>query len=241
MSQANHESLDRLWGALLDMFYRAAEVLHGAPMLRWGLLCIAALMLGNAVRYSLPTLGGLMRFAGHLGLIVVLGWAVLTYIGLDALGLRGTLPETVTRYLPGEQDAPEQVVEGKTTRITLSRDGHFWIKAKINGVPHSFLIDTGATLTTLSPETAQDAGVDTQENPRTIALRTANGMAKGQLATIDELRMGTIVARNLEAVVAPGLGETNVLGMNFLTRLASWRVEGKVMVLEPHHPATEEE
>jgi aspartyl protease family protein len=240
MNLAQHESLDRLWGALLDMFYRVAELLHGAPMLRWGLLSVAALMLGQAVRYSLPSLGGLMRFVGHLGLIVVMGWAVLTYVGVDALGLRGVLPAAASRFLPGEGEQ-EQVVEGNTTRITLARDGHCWIRAKINGVPHRLLIDTGATLTTLTPETAQDAGVEIDAGGRSIGLRTANGMAKGQLARIDELRMGTIVARNLEAVVAPGLGETNVLGMNFLTRLASWRVEGKVMVLEPHHPNVQEE
>jgi hypothetical protein len=38
----------------------------------------------------------------------------------------------------------------------------------------------------------------------------------------------------------PGLGETNVLGMNFLTKLKGWRVEDRVMVLEPHHPTNED-
>jgi len=54
--------------------------------------------------------------------------------------------------------------------------------------------------------------------------------------------VGNIAARHLDAVVAPGLGDTSVLGMNFLTRLKSWRVDGKVMILIPNHPVhTEEE
>jgi aspartyl protease family protein len=44
------------------------------------------------------------------------------------------------------------------------------------------------------------------------------------------------VARNLKVVTALGLGELDVLGMNFLSRLQSWRVEGNTLVLVPHHP-----
>jgi aspartyl protease family protein len=71
-------------------------------------------------------------------------------------------------------------------------------------------------------------------------LRTANGNSTGRIIVIPELKVGNAVARNIEAVVAPGLGETNVLGMNFLTKLKGWRVEDRVMVLEPHHPTNED-
>jgi aspartyl protease family protein len=33
------------------------------------------------------------------------------------------------------------------------------------------------------------------------------------------------------------LGDTNLLGMNFLSSLESWRVEGRTLVLEPRSPA----
>ena len=36
--------------------------------------------------------------------------------------------------------------------------------------------------------------------------------------------------------IAPNMGETNVIGMNLLSRLASWRVEGTTIVLVPTHP-----
>ena len=67
-------------------------------------------------------------------------------------------------------------------------------------------------------------------------MRTANGAIRAELATIGELRLGNIVARDLDAVVAPGLGETNVIGMNLLSRLKSWRVEDKILILVPNNP-----
>jgi aspartyl protease family protein len=68
-----------------------------------------------------------------------------------------------------------------------------------------------------------------------VILRTANGAAAAETGSIDELRVGNIVARNLKVVSAPGL-DLDVIGMNFLSQLESWRVEGRTLVLVPHHP-----
>ena len=59
---------------------------------------------------------------------------------------------------------------------------------------------------------------------------------RAETGKIDELRVGNIVARNLRVVTAPGLGDLDVLGMNFLSKLESWRVEGRTLILVPHHP-----
>ena len=48
--------------------------------------------------------------------------------------------------------------------------------------------------------------------------------------------VGNVKAGGLDAVIAPNIGETNVIGMNLLSRLASWRVEGETMILVPHNP-----
>ena len=63
-----------------------------------------------------------------------------------------------------------------------------------------------------------------------------NGPVSAELTKIHELRLGNVVARDLDAVIAPGLGPTNVIGMNFLSRLASVRLEGDMMILVPHNP-----
>ena len=118
----------------------------------------------------------------------------------------------------------------------MAPDGHFWVKASINGVERRMLIDSGATITAISLETAHAAGVDTGTGLTPVMLHTANGVAPARTGSIDELRVGNIIARNLRIVTAPGLGGLDVLGMNFLSKLKSWRVEGQTLVLVPHHP-----
>jgi aspartyl protease family protein len=118
----------------------------------------------------------------------------------------------------------------------MSPDGHFWVVASINGVKARMLIDSGATVTALSDRTARAAGVETGTGLTPVMLRTANGMAPARTGSIDELKVGNIVARNLRIVTAPGLGTLDVLGMNFLSKLDSWRVQGGTLILVPHHP-----
>ena len=130
----------------------------------------------------------------------------------------------------------DQQVAGKELKVKMASDGHFWVVASINGVPRRMLIDSGATVTALSPSTVRDARVDTGVGIAPVVLRTANGAAPAETGKIDELKVGNIVARNLRIVTSPGLGGLDVLGMNFLSKLESWRVEGRTLVLVPHHP-----
>ena len=69
-----------------------------------------------------------------------------------------------------------------------------------------------------------------------VQLRTASGAITARLATIDTFAFGNIVARDMDAVIVPGMDGMNVLGMNFLARLKGWRVEDGELVLVPHHP-----
>ncbi len=131
---------------------------------------------------------------------------------------------------------PEQVVEGGETRIPLAQDGHYWLRAELNGVPANFLVDTGATLTAVSQGLADRAGLEPRRGGLPIQIGTANGPVSAQLSSIDELRFGNVVSRGLDVVIAPTMGETNVVGMNLLSRLASWRVENGVMILVPNNP-----
>jgi aspartyl protease family protein len=48
---------------------------------------------------------------------------------------------------------------GDVIRVPLAVDGHFWIQAEVNGVPVDFLVDSGATMTTIGRKTAALAGV----------------------------------------------------------------------------------
>ena len=98
------------------------------------------------------------------------------------------------------------------------------------------LVDSGATVTALSDGTAGAAGLEVRDELFPVLIRTANGTITARTSRVPEMRLGDIVARDLAVIVSPAFGEVDVLGMNFLSRLKSWRVEGTTLVLVPHHP-----
>ena len=174
----------------------------------------------------IPVVGRFIRFAISFAL-----FAFLIFVLLQQAPYNPTLAR-FTESL----GVDDQRVAGDELRVRMSGDGHFWVNATINGVPRRMLVDSGATVTAISADTARDAGVETGTGLTPVVLKTANGMAPARTGSIDELRIGNIVARDLKIVTAPGLGDIDVIGMNFLSELQSWRVEGRTLVLVPHHP-----
>jgi aspartyl protease family protein len=174
----------------------------------------------------LPFVGRIVRVAMSVGLL-----AFLIYVVLSQAPYQPELSRITTSL-----GLDDQKVSGKELHVRMAPDGHFWVIASINGVERRMMIDSGATVTALSEETTREAHIDTGRGLTPIILRTANGMTTAETGSIDELRIGNIVARNLKIVSAPGLGGLDVLGMNFLSKLQSWRVEGRTLVLVPHHP-----
>ena len=162
-------------------------------------------------------------------------WGVLGAVLVTLVGERGRIDPYLGKVASLLHLDRQQVV-GKEVRIRMAPDGHFWVRARIGGVERPMLVDSGATVTALSSETAAAAGVEIQDAAFPVVLRTANGEVSAQTGTIAELRFGTITARQLAVVVSPAFGDTDVLGMNFLSRLQSWRVEGSTLILVPHHP-----
>ena len=178
------------------------------------------------VLQRIPHVGRIIRFAFSFALL-----AFLIFILLQQAPYQPELSR-----LTSSLGLDDQKVSGKELHVRMSTDGHFWVVGSINGVKTRMLIDSGATVTALSEDTARRALIDTGTGLTPVMLRTANGVTPARTGSIDQLRVGNIVARNLKIVTAPGLGSLDVLGMNFLSKLESWRVEGRTLILVPHHP-----
>ena len=198
------------------------------PVPEWQHLAVYAVAAALIVMLlqRIPVVGRFIRFAFSLGLMAFLIFVVLQQAPYQ--------PELAR--LTDSLGLDNQQVAGTELRVRMSPDGHFWAVAAINGVGRRMLIDSGATVTAISRQTVRDAKIDTGAGFAPIVLRTANGAAPAETGTVGELRVGNIVARNLKIVTSPGLGNLDVLGMNFLSKLQSWRVEDGTLVLVPHHP-----
>jgi aspartyl protease family protein len=191
------------------------------------LLIGAAVIVGLAFAQRVPVLGrviSLVVFAGGLVLLAAL------------FGQRAEFDPYLGRLARSLNLSGEQQIVGKEMRVPMASDGHFWVRAKVGGVEKRMLVDSGAIVTALSSETAAAAGLEPDDSPFPMVIHTANGTIAAQTATVREFRIGNVVARDLPVVVSPAFGDMDVVGMNFLSRLKSWRVEGRTMVLEPHHP-----
>ena len=189
------------------------------------LILLAVLLLGSVAR-RVPVLRTLMSIAS---------WGLIAFLLFTALGQREAFDPYLGRVAAFLKIDSQEVVGGEV-RIRQSPDGHFWARVKIGGVERRMLIDSGATVTAISQATAAAVGVTPRNGLVPVLLTTANGTVRAQTGTIEELRLGAIVARDLSVVVSPAFGDVNVIGMNFLSRLKSWRVEGRTLILVPHHP-----
>lgn len=185
------------------------------------LAVIAAIVLAGRI----PIIRTLVRIAA---------WGLLAVVLFVVADQHERLGVGAARW--GELIGREQKVVGEELRIPMSRDGHFWARVRFGGIERRMLVDSGATLTALSAATASAAGLEVRDELLPVVLRTANGDVRARTASIAELRLGNIVARDLPVVVSPAFGRTDVIGMNFLSRLKSWRVEGQTLILVPHHP-----
>ncbi|SEK87149.1 aspartyl protease family protein [Sphingomonas palmae] len=189
-------------------------------------ILIGVLLLASVIARRVPVLRTLVSLAVWAGLAGLLYMVVAQRERFDPWMGR----------MAAALDIESQQVSGEETRIRMSPDGHFYVRAQIGGVEKRLLVDSGATITALSPDTAAAAGVEVKPALFPVVLQTANGAIRAETGEVKELRFGNVVARDLAVVVSPAFGNIDVIGMNFLSRLKSWRVEGRTLILTPHHP-----
>lgn len=114
----------------------------------------------------------------------------------------------------------------------VTENGHYQVRARVDGSEVTFAIDTGASSVVLSPQAAERLGYDLEQLEFNGAAQTANGLVRTASIEIEEFVLGPIVIHNLPATVNEADMSTSLLGMEFLRRLKSWRVEGERITLE---------
>lgn len=175
------------------------------------------------ILFNTPFVGRVLRTLSSVGLLAFCLFLLLQQAPFDP---------TLSR-VKMKLGLDDQSVTGKDVHIAMSADGHFWARVAINGVQRRMLIDSGATITAISQDTAAEAHVSGGASLMPVILQTANGSIRAETGSIDRLTVGNIEARKLKTIISPALGPVDILGMNFLSQLASWRVEGRTLILVP--------
>lgn len=116
---------------------------------------------------------------------------------------------------------------GRTVTLNPNTYGHYIVEADIGGASVELLTDTGATYVALNYETAIKLGFTGQTLRFTSRSSTANGIARVAPVTLDYVRIGSILVRDVKAVIAePGKMTQNLLGMSFINRLSGFELRG---------------
>jgi clan AA aspartic protease (TIGR02281 family) len=109
--------------------------------------------------------------------------------------------------------------------------GHFSLTAAVNGAPVQFLVDTGASLVTLTPADARVAGINTNALEFNKRALTANGVVRIAPVTLGEIRIEQLSVENVAAAVQEENLKQSLLGMSFLKRLKSFEMrEGALTI-----------
>jgi aspartyl protease family protein len=116
--------------------------------------------------------------------------------------------------------------------VEAGPQGHFVIEAEVNGVPVTFLVDTGASEIVLTLADARRLGFDPRRLEFSQRFRTANGEVQGAPVQLRELRLGQFSLYDLDASVNAAPLPVSLLGMSFLERLRGYRVEDHRLILE---------
>lgn len=131
----------------------------------------------------------------------------------------------------GQHIAAQPASSGRTiTMLNADHAGHFHAEGSINNVPVRFLVDTGATLVSMSSGDAARIGISYIKGERGTTF-TANGPALAYRIKLDTVRVGDITLHNVDGLVLDGERlPVILLGMSFLNR-TEMRREGDSMVL----------
>jgi aspartyl protease family protein len=119
-----------------------------------------------------------------------------------------------TRQGPTIAIAKEGVAQGEVV-IPRSSDGHYYVRGSINGYPIDFMVDTGASIVSVSKEFSRVANLPSGAPAN---FSTAGGVVTGEIISGQIVEAGGIAVNGLSVSVGMH-GRMALLGQNFLRRI----------------------
>ena len=141
-------------------------------------------------------------------------------------------PAPVRVAAPAPAPAPADLSGASTMELRPNPNGHYVAEVEIENRRISMMVDTGATTIALTPEDADRIGIRPARFDFTVAVATANGMAKAAPVRLRDVRIGRLLVHDVEALVMPphAMGQS-LLGMSFLKKLSGFEVASGTLVL----------
>lgn len=166
-----------------------------------------------------------------VGMFVAMAGIFLGF-GQGLMAHFGATPGAPAATAPAKANLAQPVSAGPQA-VSLSADaaGHFATDVRLNGMFVKGLVDTGATVIAIPGAEAKKIGINPPSSAYTTPIQTANGIVKAARIQLQEVRVGTVVVRDVEGVIVPAGLEVTLIGMSFFNRLQSFEMRGKTLVL----------
>jgi aspartyl protease family protein len=140
--------------------------------------------------------------------------------------------ERVEARLDGRVSARKQGSTAREVQVWRNTSGMYTTVGSINGLPVSFLVDTGATLVAMNAGQARRLGIDYRVTGSPAEVTTASGVERAWMVSLDSVKLGELEVRNVQAVVLEGTQpQTTLLGMSYLGRMKIIN-DGQLMTLQ---------
>ncbi|WP_246520417.1 retropepsin-like aspartic protease family protein [Microvirga arabica] len=153
--------------------------------------------------------------------------------GKDVTSLTPFVGETA-REFEARKQGQRSASGARQVGLSVQADssGHFFVELTLEGRQVRMLVDTGASVVTLSYEDAQALVPRISKKDFTHKVQTANGIVEAAPVQIATIQVGDIVVREVEALILPpGRLRISLLGMTFLKRLSAFEISGGKLVL----------
>lgn len=114
--------------------------------------------------------------------------------------------------------------------------GVYTLPCEVNGLKLRFILDTGASSVNLSLTEAsfmlKNGYLEDSDITGTTNVQTADGnISENYTVNLKELKIGSVVLHNVQAVVSSGLDAPLLLGQSVLNKFGHWSVKGDYLVL----------
>jgi len=212
-------------------------------MSKRGLLSLVALhcVFGAAVAQTV----GLAGMLGGKALVIVNGSPPKTvapgetFAGVKIVSTQGdqaVVEIAGKRHTLRVGDAPASVggggggdAGGNRVVLPAGSGGHFFTQGQINGRTVQLVVDTGASVVSLSTADAQRIGLN-YKNGQPAQLSTANGVIPAWRVKLGSVRVGDVVVYDVDAVVSSGAMPYVLLGNSFLSRFQMTRTNDQMVL-----------
>lgn len=191
---------------------------------------------------------GLAGMMGDKALLIVDGSSPKSvasgeaYKGVKVLSVRG---DSAVVDLGGQRitlrvgDAPAHVggsggaAGGTRVVMNAGSGGHFMTQGQINGKSVQLVVDTGASLVSLSTADADRMGLDYRSG-QPAQVSTANGIIPAWRIKLATVQVGDVLVYNVDSLVSAGSMPYVLLGNSFLSHFQMTRTNDQ-MVLEKRY------